>query len=48
MILIGHLTDSGGQPVVFASAGTTGSVKPMGHIRSCYCNDCGEVTLTLE
>lgn len=45
MIVIGRLTDAEGGPVGFATG--SGGARPMGFIKSCYCNDCGEVTLTL-
>ncbi|HEY3267457.1 MAG TPA: hypothetical protein VGM37_11055 [Armatimonadota bacterium] len=48
MILIGRLTDERGDPVLFAAMDRGGTSQPLGAIRSCYCNDCGEVTLTLE
>lgn len=47
MILIGRLTDEGGRSVRFTAEGANGPPREMGVIRSCYCNDCGEVTLTL-
>lgn len=48
MILLGHLTDDMGRPVRFAAITSWSAADPMGSIRACYCNDCGEVTLTLE
>lgn len=48
MIMIGRLNDSLGNPVQFAAVDADGFAANMGIIKSCYCNDCGEVTLTLE
>jgi len=48
MIMIGRLNDMTGNPVQFAAVDPDGFTNPMGAIKSCYCNDCGEVTLTLE
>jgi hypothetical protein len=48
MILIGRIHDSLGNPVSFVLLGESGGSQSAGVIRSCYCNDCGEVTLTLE
>lgn len=48
MIMIGRLNDMLGNPVQFASLDADGFATNMGAIKSCYCNDCGEVTLTLE
>lgn len=48
MIVIGRLTDATGNAVGFAATDADGHARPMGIIKSCYCNDCGEVTLTLE
>jgi hypothetical protein len=48
MILIGRLIDAQGNPVQFGPLDADGFTRPMGNIKSCYCNDCGEVTLTLE
>lgn len=46
-ILIGRLTDDRGVDVCFAAIGRHGEADPTGAVRSCYCNDCGEITLTL-
>lgn len=43
MIVIGRLTDAHGEPVRFSREGAS----DLGSVRGCYCNDCGEVTLTL-
>jgi hypothetical protein len=48
MIIVGRLTDETGAPVQFAGFTKMGGSNPMGGVRACYCNDCGELTLTLE
>jgi hypothetical protein len=48
MILIGLLTDAYGNAVQFTLPDESGHTRALGNVRSCYCNDCGEVTLTLE
>ncbi len=48
MIVIGRLLDAAGSPVGFGATDADGRARPMGIIKSCYCNDCGEVALTLD
>jgi hypothetical protein len=47
MILIGRLTDRFGNAVHFSLEEEDGILRAIGSVKSCYCNDCGEVTLTL-
>lgn len=48
MILIGTINDALGKPVSFAAMDRFGGSEALGCVKACYCNDCGEVTLTLE
>jgi ribosomal protein S27AE len=48
MVLIGRLADRLGNAVFFSVAEGDGFSRALGTVRSCYCNDCGEVVLTIE